>query len=100
MFPERSLLWLLWRRLGELTRAAQISAVRYDLALDVTRRDTVAGHVTMRLHRKGTGDVNLDFRGQDVKVSSVNGAAARGVEWYGSHLRIPVRFSDIRSPLP
>ena len=74
-------------------RAAQISAVRYDLTLDVTRRDTAIGSIRVHFNRKGAeaGDVILDFRGQDLKVTAVNGDVARGVEWNGAHLRIPAR---------
>ena len=49
-------------RLAE-RRAAQISAVRYALQFDVTRRDTLVGHARIVFTRRGGGDVVLDFRG-------------------------------------
>ncbi|MFL5538633.1 MAG: aminopeptidase, partial [Longimicrobiaceae bacterium] len=46
-------------------RAESISAVRYDLWLDVTQRDSAAGTVTMTFARAArAGDLVADFRGQ------------------------------------
>jgi aminopeptidase N len=56
-------------------RAAQISAVRYELAFDVTRRDTLLGHATLRFARKGGGDVIVDFRGLGYSSVMANGNA-------------------------
>ncbi|MEX2153994.1 MAG: M1 family aminopeptidase [Gemmatimonadaceae bacterium] len=72
-------------------RAVHISAVRYDLTLDVTRRDTAIGAVRATFTRKNGGDVILDFRGQDLKVTTVNGVVVRGIEWNGAHVRVPAR---------
>jgi aminopeptidase N len=70
-------------------RAQRISAVRYDLALDVTRRDTAIGRVRVSFTKRGGGDVILDFRGRDLSVSAVNDLSTPGYEWDGSHIRIP-----------
>ena len=70
-------------------RAQRISAVRYDLALDVTRRDTAIGRVRVSFTKRGGGDVILDFRGRDLSVSAVNDLSPPGYEWDGSHVRIP-----------
>jgi aminopeptidase N len=70
-------------------RAAQISNVKYDLALDVTRRDTVVGYARVSFTRNGAGDVILDFRGQALSDVKVNGTAADSAEYNGAHLRVP-----------
>ena len=57
-------------------RAAQLSNVRYSLDLDVTRRDTVAGHARVRFARRGGGDVILDFRGLGYSSITANGMPA------------------------
>ncbi len=56
-------------------RAQQVSNVRYELDLDVTRRDTVAGHAHVRFTRHGGGDVILDFRGLGFSGVQANGVA-------------------------
>ncbi|HEU4563566.1 MAG TPA: M1 family aminopeptidase [Gemmatimonadaceae bacterium] len=75
------------RQLAEY-RAARIADVRYDLRLDVTRRDTASGQVTIRFTRRGTGDAILDFRGPVLGAARVNGRAAR-LEWNRAHIRVP-----------
>jgi hypothetical protein len=55
-------------------RAERVADVRYDLALDVTRRDTVIGHVRVSFTRKRDGDVILGFRGYWIADVNVNGA--------------------------
>ena len=55
-------------------RAAQLSEVRYRLALEVTRRDTAYGTVHIGFKRRGTGAVILDFRGLASSDVMVNGA--------------------------
>lgn len=72
-------------------RSARISDVRYDLALDVTGRDTARGRVTVTFARRGSGDVILDFRGPRVWDIRVNGATVAGLVNDGAHLRIPAR---------
>ncbi|MEJ7812179.1 MAG: M1 family aminopeptidase [Gemmatimonadaceae bacterium] len=69
-------------------RAARIRNVRYDLRLDVTGRDTAAGHVTVRFVRVGVGDVILDFRGLALTGARANGAPVT-VEANGAHIRVP-----------
>jgi len=83
-------------------RAAQIRNVRYDLALNVTRRDTALGTVRVRFTRAREGDVILDFRGYALTARQVNGTpvpadstsrapwtTTSGMAWNGNHLRIP-----------
>ena len=70
-------------------RARQIAQVRYALSLDVTRRDTAVGEVTVRFARRQAGDVILDFRGLALAGASVNGRALAQPEWNGAHLRLP-----------
>ncbi|HEU4996588.1 MAG TPA: M1 family aminopeptidase [Gemmatimonadaceae bacterium] len=87
-----------------LYRAAHIRAVRYDLDLDVTRRDTVVGSVRVSFTRVNGGDVILDFRGYSLSSVKVNGVAAKvatdgagtnAVSYNGAHLRIPAaRLAD------
>jgi aminopeptidase N len=63
-------------------RAREIHHVRYDLQLDIRRRDRATGHVTVHFDRTGQGDVLLDFRGFDL----------HGPPWItsdGAHIRIP-----------
>ncbi len=54
-------------------RAAQIGEVRYALALDVSRRDTLYGRATIHFVRRGGGDVVLDFRGLSQSGMTANG---------------------------
>jgi aminopeptidase N len=56
-------------------RAAQIANVRYALDMNVTRRDTLDGHATLRFVRRGGGDVILDFRGLSHARATANGVA-------------------------
>ena len=72
-------------------RSARIGDVRYDLALDVTGRDTARGNVTVSFTRRGRGEVILDFRGPRVWDVRANGAAVSGLVNDGAHLRIPAR---------
>jgi aminopeptidase N len=75
------------RQLAEY-RAARVVNVRYDLTLDVTRRDTAVGHVVIRFTRKRAGDAIVDFRGYSMSAPLVNGRAT-ALEGNGAHLRIP-----------
>jgi aminopeptidase N len=70
-------------------RAAQLRDVRYDLRLDVTRRDSALGHVVIRFARRGGGDVVLDFRGLGYENMTVNGSAVVPRATNG-HLVLPV----------
>jgi aminopeptidase N len=69
-------------------RAARISNVSYDLALNLTARDTARGTATIRFSRRGDGDVILDFRGYALGDLVVNGNRT-SAEYNGAHLRIP-----------
>ena len=70
-------------------RASQLSNVRYEMQLNVTRRDTAVGRITMRFERRGDADVIVDFRGPSVSDVRVNGTALAAVEQSSGHLRIP-----------
>ena len=70
-------------------RAAQLRDVRYDLTLDVTRRDTASGTVRIGFTRTGGGDVILDFRGHGVSNIVVNGNGGAQAEVARGHIRIP-----------
>ncbi|MEP7344760.1 MAG: M1 family aminopeptidase [Gemmatimonadaceae bacterium] len=70
-------------------RAARISHTRYDLAFDVSDRDTAMGRITMRFQVRRAGDVILDFRGPSISRARVNGVALATLDWNGDHVRIP-----------
>src|SRR5262245_44543099 len=79
-------------------RAAHLRDVRYDLSLDVTRRDTVVGSVEVSFTRVNGGDVIVDFRGHSLSAVRVNGveaeiaddgASRNALTYNGAHLRIP-----------
>ncbi len=69
-------------------RARQIGDVRYALRLDVTRRDTAAGHARIAFRSLARGDVVLDFRGPAHGPLTVNGRPVAVREGNG-HLVIP-----------
>ncbi|HET9010378.1 MAG TPA: M1 family aminopeptidase, partial [Gemmatimonadaceae bacterium] len=75
------------RQLAEY-RASRIRNVRYELTLDVTRRDTATGRVVVRFDRAKGGDAILDFRGLRLGSPTVNGRAT-ALAGDGAHLRIP-----------
>jgi len=57
-------------------RAARVSAVHYDLALDIQRgAQTYRGEVTLRFACTGSGDLFLDHHGTRIDVLELNGAA-------------------------
>ncbi len=71
-------------------RRAALSGVRYDLRLDVTRRDTVVGAVSIEVQQSRVDDIILDFRGHALDSLRVNGrpiAVTRAV-WNGAHVVI------------
>ena len=73
-------------------RAAHVRDVRYDLQLDVTRRDTAIGRVTVAFQQRQAGDVILDFRGLAVTSVRANGAElalSSTTVWNGAHIRLP-----------
>ncbi|HET7464788.1 MAG TPA: M1 family aminopeptidase [Longimicrobium sp.] len=71
-------------------RAAGISAVRYDLWLDLTQRDSAAGTVAIAFTRAARGgDLVADFRGQRLTELRANGDPVRDFEWRNGHVRIP-----------
>lgn len=72
-----------------IARAQSLSDVRYDLALDVTARDSALGTVSVSFFRRGTAPVILDFRGRRLGAVSVNGAPLTRPTFNGAHLTIP-----------
>jgi aminopeptidase N len=72
-------------------RRAQLSDVRYALALTVSDGDTATGRVTVEFTRRGTGDVVLDFRGLALDgPAQVNDRAwDTGAAWNRQHLALP-----------
>jgi len=72
-------------------RAKTVSDVRYDLTLDLTRKelDTAAGQVTIRWTRTGTGDAIVDFRGPRIARMTVNDKAVPASAFNGAHIRVP-----------
>jgi len=74
-------------------RAATLSGVRYELALDLTRRDSAAGSVRIAFDRKSeAGDLVVDFRGPSLRGVRANGAAVTDFAWENGHVRIPARW--------
>jgi len=70
-------------------RAAAITDVRYDLALDLTSPDSAPGRVAIGFRRSGQGDVVLDFRGRRLGRVTVNGAVLDRPELRHGHLILP-----------
>lgn len=78
-------------------RRATVRDVRYALQLDVTRRDTAVGSVTVAFQYRPLADrrdVVLDFRGLGVDSLRVNGNAVivNGAVWNGAHVSIAAPF--------
>ena len=70
-------------------RAARISDVRYDLALNVTGGDTARGQVRISFNRQGSGDGVLDFRGPRIRLMTLNGKPVAATASNGMHIRLP-----------
>ena len=68
-------------------RVAHIHDVRYHLALELTRRDTLVGTARVSFTRTDGGDVYLDFRGYAFSNVVVNGTPVEAVEYNGAHMR-------------
>ena len=74
-------------------RAAQISGLHDDLALDLTGAETAAGHVSIRFDRAArSGDLVLDFRGSALSDLLVNGHPAPTDGRRDGHLVLPRRL--------
>ncbi|HUH11598.1 MAG TPA: M1 family aminopeptidase [Longimicrobiales bacterium] len=70
-------------------RAATLSDVEYDLALELTDTARAAGEVLIAVTRSPrAGDLVLDFRGPALHAVSANEVALEP-EWRDGHLRIP-----------
>ncbi len=79
-------------------RAATISGVEYDLALDVTAPDTAPGTLTLRFQRSANaGDLVVDFRGPVLDSVSANGTPVTDYSWEQGHIVIPARHLE---PVP
>ena len=70
-------------------RAASITDVRYNLALDLTSPDSALGRVAIGFRRSGQGDVVLDFRGRRLGEVTVNGAGLDRPSLRHGHLILP-----------
>jgi aminopeptidase N len=70
-------------------RAETVHDVRYDLALDLTARDSAVGTVTVAWRRTGTREAYLDFRGRRLTALTVNGREAPLTWSNGAHIGIP-----------
>src|SRR4051812_35401277 len=70
-------------------RAARVRDVRYELALDVSARDSARGRVVVRFVRTGSGDAILDWRGPSVRGAMANGRPVAGLRTNGAHVRVP-----------
>ena len=88
-------------------RAERVANVRYDLTLDVTRRDTAFGHVVIHFTRRAPGDAIVDFRGYEMSAPVVNGRVTTATG-DGAHLRLPGNLlkrgentieADFRTPI-
>ncbi len=70
-------------------RAEQISAVSYDLVLEVSPADTARGRVAIRFQLRRPSDVIIDFRGPALRRTRVNGRVLASPEFNGAHVRLP-----------
>jgi aminopeptidase N len=70
-------------------RAARVSGVRYELALDVTSSDSVVGRLTARFTLRTPGDLIVDFRGPTLRRTRINGVTPAAVPYNGHHVLIP-----------
>ncbi len=70
-------------------RAATIAGVRYELALDVTARDSASGRVTIRFRRADSGDAILDFRGRRLTRALANGRPLPPSAARNGHILVP-----------
>ena len=78
-------------------RRTTIGDVRYALRLDVTRRDTAVGSVTVTFQYRAAASptaVVLDFRGLAVDSLRVNGnpVTVNGAVWNGAHVSVAAPF--------
>src|SRR5437868_11627375 len=73
-------------------RATHTRNVHYDLALDVTSRDTARGSMRVAFDRVRGGDAIVDFRGFAMDDVRVNDRRIGKVEWAGTHLHVPAEL--------
>ena len=81
-------------------RSARVRDVRYQLHLDVTRRDSALGQVVVRFMQPRAADVVVDFRGLSVSNIVVNGRPLPGdarAHWDGAHVRVPASATQAGS---
>jgi aminopeptidase N len=71
-------------------RAATISEVSYDLALDLSGVDSIPGAVSIYFYRAaGAGDLIVDFRGLSLVSVFANQEVTEDFQWTNGHIRIP-----------
>lgn len=73
-------------------RATRISDVRYDLALDLTARDSAAGRLIARFSLRRVRDVIVDFRGPYLGPVRANGRLVADVEFNNHHVLVPAKY--------
>lgn len=73
-------------------RAARIADVRYELALDLTARDSAVGRAIVRFTLRRVGDVIVDFRGPHLGAVRANGRLIADVEFNKHHILIPAKY--------
>ncbi|MGQ0537832.1 MAG: M1 family metallopeptidase [Gemmatimonadaceae bacterium] len=79
------------------SRATRIADVRYELAFDLTGRDSAAGRSIVRFTMRRAGPLVVDFRGSAAALIRVraNGRSVSDVEFNGHHLLIPARYLSL-----
>ena len=71
-------------------RAAAISEVSYELALDLTAgAQRYHGECTIRFARSGNDDTFLDYTGAEIVSLELNGDAVERPDWNGHRLALP-----------
>ena len=74
-------------------RAAVLRDVSYDLALDVTARDSAVGWISIEFTRAGgAGDLVVDFRGPRLSRVAANGRRIPRLAWRNGHFVVPARY--------
>lgn len=78
-------------------RAARVSNVRYEIALDVTAADSAVGRLTTRFTLRTPGDLIIDFRGRSLRRTRINGVTPATIEYNRHHIRIPANMLVVGS---
>jgi len=73
-------------------RAASIHDVYYDLALDLSARDSAEGRVTVRFRHSDSADAILDFRGRRLTRPRANGHPLPTSAARNGHILVPAHL--------